>query len=279
MSAAIGVFDSGLGGLTCVKQLLRLAPRENIVFFGDTARIPYGTKSPETIVRFAVQDMTFLLSHDVKIIIAACGTVSSNLPPAVSDALPVPFVGIVQPTAAAAARATRNGRVGILGTSATVRSGALERAIKGICPAADVTSVSCPLFVPLVENGYTARGCEVTRAVAREYLAPLKRAGVDTVVLGCTHYPIIADLIGDIMGGGVTLVDSGLETARSALALLDESGLRGGEGAASYYISDDPEGFVHSAETFLGGKLSGGATTVNLEGLPPHHCFGSLTLK
>ncbi len=276
MDSAIGVFDSGLGGLTCVKQLRRLAPDENIVFFGDTARIPYGTKSPKTIVDFALQDMTFLLSRGVKLIIAACGTVSSNLPERYARALPVPFVGIVEPTAEAAAHTTKNGRIGILGTSATVKSGALEKAVRRFDKDARVTSVACPMFVPLVENGYTARDCGITRAVALDYLAPLKAAGVDTVVLGCTHYPIIADIIADIMGEGVTLVDSGLETAKRALGLLDSAGLRGGSGRISYNISDDPEGFLHSAEAFLGGKISGGVNAVSLDGTAPHSCFGSL---
>lgn len=273
MSGAIGVFDSGLGGLSCVRELVDIAPDEDIVFFGDTARLPYGTKASRTIVQFALQDMTFLLEQGVKMIIAACGTVSTNLPAEVAVQLPVPYLGVVDPTAAAAAAATKNGRIGILGTAATVKSGRLEQAILSQNPALAVTAKACPLFVPLVENGYVARDCTVTRLVAEEYLRPLKDAGVDTVVLGCTHYPLIADIIADLMGGGVTLIDSGRETALSAVHQLEQRGLRGGEGRRQYFVSDDPHGFSEVAGMFLGRLIEDDVHTVNLDGIKPHSCF------
>ena len=270
---AIGVFDSGLGGLTCVKELIAIAPKENIIFFGDTARLPYGAKTPETIVRFALQNMTFLLNHNVKMIIAACGTVSSNLPREMSERLPIPFLGIVEPTAAAAVKASRSGKIGIIGTAATIASGALERAVKKLSPDAQVISRACPMFVPLVENGYTSSNSEVTRIIAKEYLAPLRKAGVDTLVLGCTHYPIIADVIASVMGSGVALIDSGKETALEAVRMLDSFDKLGGEGTRSYTISDDKSGFAAGARLFLGEDFTGTVESLSLDGTKPHTCF------
>ncbi len=271
---AIGVFDSGLGGLTAVKQLHRLAPQENVVFFGDTARVPYGTRPAQTIVRYALEDLSFLLTFDIKLIIAACGTVSSTLPRRYTEALPVPFVDVIGPTARAAAAATANGKIGVLGTPATIRSGSFVRELESIDSRLAVTAQACPLFVPLVENGYTARDCEVTRLVAREYLEPLMQAGVDTIILGCTHYPIIKGVIADIVGEKVTLIDSGRETARYALELLNKSDSCGGEGKLDFYTSDQGDGFENSAELFLGYSLGAGARKADLQRIDLHPCFG-----
>ena len=179
----IGVFDSGLGGLTAVRQLRRVLPGEDIVYFGDTGRVPYGSRGREIIRQYARQDIRFLLSHDVKFIIAACGTVSSTYPPEEAARLPVPFTGVVGATARAAVDATRNGKVGIIGTAATVRSGSYAAVIKDMVPEVEIVARACPMFVPLVENGYVDDGNPVTKLIIAEYLQSVKDAGVDTLIL------------------------------------------------------------------------------------------------
>ncbi|MBQ9959232.1 MAG: glutamate racemase [Oscillospiraceae bacterium] len=255
----IGVFDSGLGGLTAVKELRRVLPGEDILFLGDTARVPYGTRNADTIRQYAREDMAFLLSRGVKYIVAACGTVSSNLSASETGALPVPYTGVILPTAQAAAAATKNGTVGIIGTPATVKSGAFVAALQQIDPAIKAVSQPCPLFVPLVESGYIARDCDVTRKVAEEYLAPIKQSGADTLILGCTHYPIIRDIIADIMGEGVVLIDSGEQTARAVAQQLPRLGLTADRDQAdspTFYVSDKPDNFSALAELFLGEPVS-----------------------
>ena len=212
---AIGVFDSGRGGLTTVKELRRLLPQENLIYFGDTGRVPYGTRSRETIRQYAMQDIAFLKRHDVKLIIIACGTVSSQLTPEMSEKIGVPHSGVVLPAAQAACAATATGRVGVIGTTATVRSGAYGRAIRSINPGVHVFGNACPLFVPLVENGFIQPDNEVTAKVAELYLQPIQQAEVDTLILGCTHYPILYETINRVLGYRVTLVDAGKEVARS----------------------------------------------------------------
>lgn len=251
---AIGVFDSGLGGLSVVRQLLALLPKEDIVYFGDTGRVPYGSRSPAAIERYARQDCRFLLGQDVKFIIAACGTVSSVAAP-VLEGLPVPAMGVVEPTAAAALRATKNGRVGILGTTATVRSGAFHRALTKDAPAIQVFSQACPLFVSLVESGWIQRDNTAAIEVARRYLRPLMDEGVDTVILGCTHFPLLSPILSDILGSGVTLIDSGAACAAACARSLSESGaLSQNEqsGSCRFFVSDRPHDFGVVAEMFLG---------------------------
>lgn len=265
--APIGVFDSGLGGLTAVKELRRLLPGEDIVYFGDTGRVPYGGRGPETIRQYAAQDASFLLSQQVKMVIAACGTVSS-VALDLENALPVPYTGVVKPTAAAAVAATRNGRVGIIGTSASIRSGSYRRELHRLDPKLQVFEQDCPLFVPLVENGFIRRDDTVTQEVARRYLTSLRDSRVDTLILGCTHYPIISDIIGDTMGGGVALIDSGRETALYASRLLKERGLlRNGTdpGSCSFYVSDSIEGFSQIAGLFLGRNMKGSVSRINIQ--------------
>ena len=189
----IGVFDSGLGGLTAVRQLRRVLPGEDIVYFGDTGRVPYGSRGRDIIVQYARQDIRFLLQQDVKFIIAACGTVSSTYPPEEAAKLPVPFTGVVGATARAAVDATRNKKVGIIGTAATVRSGSYAAVIRDMMPEVEIFARACPMFVPLVENGYFNDGNPVTKLIIAEYLQELKDAGVDTLILGCTHYPAEKD--------------------------------------------------------------------------------------
>ncbi len=272
---AIGVFDSGLGGLTAVRQLIRLAPDEDIVFFGDTARVPYGGRPAETITRYALEDISFLLARDVKLIVAACGTVSSTLPAALSRRIPVPYTGVIEPTARAAAAATRNRRIGVLGTRATVRSGSFVRELERLLPGVVTVAQACPMFVPLVENGYFARGCEPTHYFAREYLAPLIERQVDTVILGCTHYPLIQEILADLLGPEVTLIDSGYETAKAALATLDGANLRNPcGGRRQYFTSDSPDDFSTMAEYFLGYPVHDEVGRADLRAIRTAACFG-----
>lgn len=253
---AIGVFDSGLGGLTAVRHLQNLLPNENIVYFGDTGRVPYGTRSRDTIRRYTQEDCRLLLERDVKFIIAACGTVSS-VAPDLLEQLPVPAIGVVSPTAQAAAAATKNKKVGILGTAATISSASFEKALLAIDPSISITATPCPLFVPLVESGWIAENDEVAVPMVRRYLAAVKEAGVDTLILGCTHFPLLAPIIRAELGGEVTLIDSGRETANLCARLLREKDALADRenGSAEFFVSDQPEGFSRVAEIFLGKSV------------------------
>lgn len=255
----IGVFDSGLGGLTIVKELKKLLPHENIVYFGDTGRVPYGTRSKEIISGYAYQDINFLLSHDVKMIIAACGTVSAILPQQAIASLSLPFTGVLLPAVQAACASSRSGKIGVIGTSATIKSGAYGRAIRAIRSDAIVTGNPCPLFVPLVENGYVQPDNKVTRLVAEDYLSIFQKSNIDTLILGCTHFPIISEIIQDILGDSVTLINPGEETARYTAALLTKNHLlnepnQGGD--CHYYVSDAPDSFAEYGGLFLGEQIS-----------------------
>lgn len=266
----IGVFDSGLGGLTAVKQLLQLLPGEDIVYFGDTGRVPYGTRSRETIRKYAAQDMNFLLSQNVKLIIAACGTVSS-VALDLGEALPVPFTGVVKTASQAAARATRSGRIGVIGTPATIRSGAYEKEIHKIDPRLAVFSQACPLFVPLVEDGLIAPDEPITRLAAERYLTPLKEKKVDTLLLGCTHYPLLVPILSQVMGEEVALIDSGREGALWARRLLEQQGMlnAGGQpGRSRFYVSDRVEGFLAVANMFLGDHRCHEIEQIDIDTLP-----------
>ena len=268
-SRPIGVFDSGLGGLTAVRQLLLQLPHEDIVYFGDTGRVPYGSRSPQIIQRYARQDCAFLRKHGVKLIIAACGTVSSVALPVLEEQ-PLPAFGVVEPAAAAAVRATRNGKIGVLGTATTIQSGAFLRCIAALDPSLRVVPVACPLFIPLVENGWVDREDPVTRLTAARYLAPLKEAGVDTLILGCTHFPLLADILSDYMGEAVTLIDSGREAAAECARRLKQEHLLSPESRESrcrFFVSDRPEGFTQVAERFLGRTIGGELETIELEAL------------
>lgn len=266
--APIGVFDSGLGGLTAVRELRRILPGEDLVYFGDTGRVPYGTRGTDVIVRYAKQDVAFLLSQNVKFIMAACGTVSSTLPDAYTAALPVPYLGVVRAAAAAAVRATKTGRIGVLGTQATVRSGSYAAAVLSLLPAARITASACPLFVPLVENGYFGADNPVARLVAQDYLRDVRAAGVDTLILGCTHYPLLMPVIAALMGPDVTLIDPGRETALEARRLLGAAGLlrEGESGTARYYVSDTTESFARLSRQFLGEYAGGPVERISVDG-------------
>lgn len=264
----IGVFDSGLGGLTAVRELLSILPQENVVYFGDTGRVPYGTRSRETILKYAAQDMAFLLSKNVKLIIAACGTVSS-VAGELGEAQSVPYTGVVQPTALAASLATRNSKIGVIGTTATIHSGSYRRAIHERNPEIEVYEQDCPMFVPLVENDFFGPETAVPALVAERYLAPLKEAGVDTLILGCTHYPILRETIQKVMGPDVVLIDSGRETASYAMELLREQDAlcdRTQEGHCDFYVSDSTEGFSKTASLFLDRDIADNVNYIDIVG-------------
>ncbi len=252
-SRPIGVFDSGMGGLTAVKELINILPGEDIIYLGDTARVPYGTRSRETILRYAVQDFEFLKRKGVKFIIAACGTASSVM--IGEEMFPKEeCTGVILPAVEAACKATKNKKIGVIATGASIRSGSYERCISGIMPEAEVYSKACPMFVPLVENGYCGRDCEPAVAIAKEYLEPLRDEGIDTLILGCTHYPLLSGIIGDILGSGVKLISSGAEAGKFAKKLLAEKGLLNGRqsgGSIRLYCTDSPELFCENAERFI----------------------------
>lgn len=263
----IGVFDSGLGGLTAVRDLIRLLPHEDIVYFGDTARVPYGGRSPETILKFARQDMNFLTSFDLKAILVACGTVSTIALSTLQQEYDVPVVGVVQPTATQAARCTKNGNIGLIATRASIQSGAYDAVITRQRPDANVFGTACPLFVPLVENGRFRPGDPVIELVAREYLQGMIDAQVDTLVLGCTHYPLLSDVIGQIMGPDVTLISSGSAGAAAVKDLLraNHSLAETGHGDTSYFVSDSVDSFERTASLFLGSDLRGMVQQIDIE--------------
>ena len=253
---SIGIFDSGVGGLTVLREIMRVLPQEDTLYFGDTARVPYGSKSPETVTRYAGEIASFLIKRDIKLLVVACNTASAVALPTLKRSLPIPVVGVIEPGARRAAMVTRSGRIGVIGTAGTIRSSAYTRAIKRLNPDAEVLTRACPLFVPLAEEGWTDN--QVARLTAETYLQELKEAGVDTLVLGCTHYPLLKTMIADVMGPDVTLVDSAEETALTVAAILaDKNLLRppSERGNHSYYVSDIPAGFVRVGNRFLGGKL------------------------
>ena len=263
----IGIFDSGLGGLTVLRELAKRLPHEKVVYFGDTGRVPYGGKGKDTIVKYAQQVVRFLKGFDVKAIVIACGTVSSVAFEEVRALSQAPVIGVVRPAAAAAVRETRNGHVGVLGTSATVHSGSYEKAIHELAPGIEVASRPCPLFVPLVENGHFAREDKMAQLAAHEYLDDFA-GGKDTVILGCTHYPILSGVIGDVLGEGVTLVDAGAETARETVRVLTEQNLlaeSSQEGKCSFFVSDYSEDFTRLAGILLNHSLTGYVEKTDIE--------------
>jgi len=254
----IGVFDSGLGGLSTVRAMKTLLPNEDIVYFGDTGRVPYGTRSNETIETYAAQDIKFLRSFSCKMIVVACGTVSTVAAKLIDD-IDEPATGITKPSAKAAVQATKNGTIGVMGTSATINSGAFDEEIHRMLPAANIISASCPLLVSLVENNWIDIDDEVTNAAVKRYLAPLLEAGADTIILGCTHFPHLAPIIQKIAGDGVTLIDTGLEEARYVKEVLENKGMQNDpahEGWQHFYVSDKTQNFSLTARTLLGEDIS-----------------------
>jgi len=253
----IGVFDSGLGGLTAVREIFRQLPGESVIYFGDTARLPYGNKSKETVTRFSLEITSFLVRQNVKCVVVACNTASSHALEALRARFDLPVIGVIEPAARAAVAVSPHGRIGVIGTLATVGSHAYGDAIEKIAPGASVIQRACPLFVPLVEEGWLDHS--VTRMVADEYLAELREANLESLILGCTHYPLLAPLLADQMGPVVTLVDSGAEAARATAAILAERGqLADGRPARhQFFLSDEPRrrSFARVAESFLSRPL------------------------
>ena len=270
--AAIGVFDSGLGGLTVVRELVRALPDEPLVYFGDTARVPYGSKTKETIIHYTDQILAFLKTKEVKAIVVACNTVSAYGHDALEELksrTPVPIVEVVKPGARAAVSASLNGKIGVTGTAATVRSGIYESFIKSINPDIRVFQKACPLFVPLAEEGWWDD--PVTKDVAERYLRELREQDVDTLIMGCTHYPLIRKTIGEVMGEKVTLINPAYETAQEARRMLESSGLLKSPGEEPehfpkyrFYVSDGPERFSSFAQAVL-GKGPFTAEKINIE--------------
>jgi len=273
----IGIFDSGIGGLTVVREVRRQLPHESLLYLGDTARVPYGTKTSHTVTRYADQVARKLLDQDVKLLVVACNTASAHAldalresyseaegPPALGiiqgrpalaprgQRAPIPIVGVIEPGAEAAAATTRTGRIGVIGTEGTIRNGAYERAIARLLPDAEVYAAACPLFVSLAEEGWI-RG-RVTRLVAERYLAPLREANVDTLILGCTHYPLLRDVIQDVMGPDVALVDSAPATAERVAEVLESHGIAapdGHDGVLRVQATDNPERVAAVGSSFF----------------------------
>jgi len=254
-SSPIAIFDSGVGGLTVMGAIARALPNEDIVYFGDTARVPYGIKSAPTIIRFSEQNIRFLCREDPKLVVVACNTASAAALPHLRRVFPLPIIGVVEPGARAAVAATRNRRVAVIGTEATIRSRAYLRAIKRLDPNVAVVDRACPLFVPLVEEGRKADD-PVVELVAKDYLRPIREFGADTLVLGCTHYPLLKGAFRVVLGEGVRIVDSAEETAKATAEKLAELGLRR-RGAATpayrYFVTDNPLRFASVGSRIMGG--------------------------
>ncbi len=262
----IGVFDSGLGGLTAVKELMRQLPDESIVYFGDTGRVPYGTRSNETIVKYVKQDIRFLLNFDIKIIIIACGTASAVALQQVQSQFSIPIIGVVQPSVQRAVKATQNKKIAIIGTPGTINSNAYAKKIAEIDPEIKTFSTPCPMFVPLVENGYIDD--QVATLVAEEYLKPLREEGVDTLIMGCTHYPLLRKTIAETMGEGVRLIDPGAETAKHVKQILQHTHQLSDnrqQAHYQYYVSDSVEGFSRLGSMFLEKEINDSVEKIDIE--------------
>lgn len=265
--APIGVFDSGIGGLTVVKHLLSVLPNENIVYFGDTARVPYGSKSNATVIEYSIQDTNFLLHKNVKLVVVACNTASSIALPELQKKFHVPIIGVIHPGAQMAVNETKSNKVGVIGTRATIGNKAYSKAIKEINKNIQVFEKACPLFVPLAEEGWVKH--KATYEIAEEYLKELREKEIDTLVLGCTHYPILAEVIQEVIGANVKLIDSGIATAevvKTEIHKIDLVSNRSEGGELELFVSDIPTKFREVAELFLGRKVNG-VMKVDLEEL------------
>lgn len=264
-NASIGAFDSGLGGLTVVSQIHKYLPGESIVYFGDTGRVPYGSRSNETIIRYAKQDISFLKSHNVKIIVAACGTVSSVAYSA-ADGLDIPFVEVVTPAAETAAKITKNGKIGVIGTAATIGSHSFKHRIQRVDSKLAVFEHECALFVPFVESGFISPDDELVVGMVRRYLDPLIKENVDTLILGCTHYPILAPIIQRIMGDSVMLINTGEAAALKIKQILTENDmLADKKNDSHFFVSDTTQTFIETSEILLGKTLDFDVKKVDIE--------------
>jgi len=264
--SAIGIFDSGIGGITVMKQIINLLPDERLIYFADSARFPYGTKSAATVTRFAADIVRYLLQRDIKLIVVACNSASALALDAIKRQFPVPMVGVIEPGARAAVQASKNRRIGVIGTNATIQSQAYYEAIKRIDPQIQVHQQPCPIFVAMVEEGWVDK--QVTRLVVEEYLAPLKRKDIDVLLLGCTHYPMLTKVIAEYMGQSVTLVDSATSCAAEIERMLVDreaknSQLSGGD--YQFFVTDMPGRFKQLGEQFLGRAIENVEVVEKLE--------------
>jgi glutamate racemase len=252
----IGVFDSGIGGLTVLKEIIKEMPDEGTIYLGDTARVPYGIRSPETVTRYSLENTRFLFSKDIKLLVVACNTASSISLNSIKKSISAPVVGVIEPGAKAAARVTRNKRIGVIGTEATIRSGSYARSIKAIDRDMEVCHLPCPLFVPIVEEGWIEG--EIATMIAERYLKGIKDKCIDTLVLGCTHYPLLKGVISSVMGEDVTLIDSAVEVAKEIKKILktvDSKSKHQENPLREFYVTDSPERFVKVGELFLENKI------------------------
>jgi glutamate racemase len=253
----IGVFDSGIGGLTVLKEIIKLLPWEDTIYLGDTARVPYGDKSSETVIRYAIETTDFLLGKNIKLLVVACNTASAVSLPVLKARYRLPILGVIEPGARRAVKKSRAGRVGVIGTERTVKSLAYVRAIHGIEPQIRVFTQSCPLLVPLAEEGWS--GNDIALLAARRYLKGFRGGKIDVLVLGCTHYPLLKKVIRKALGPGIPLIDSAMETAREVRAILGQRGMlqkKARSGKRLFYVTDYPERFRLVGRRFLGKKLS-----------------------
>ena len=251
----IGIFDSGIGGLTVLKEVSSRLPFENIIYLGDTARVPYGIRSPETVIRYSFECTGFLLKQNIKLLVVACNTVSAISLREIRERVSVPVIGVIDPGARAAVGATKNKKIGIIGTETTIKSSAYSKAINAMADDIEVYGFACPLFVPLVEEGWTDG--VIARMVAERYLQDVRDKGADTLVLGCTHYPLLKDVIQEVMGS-VRLVDSAVETAVAVEQLLVRKGMQAQKETAEarrFFVTDSPEKFISVGERFLKTKI------------------------
>jgi glutamate racemase len=253
--SAIGVFDSGIGGLTVLQKIIERLPKENTVYLGDTARAPYGTKSVETVLRYSFENTEFLVQKGVKAVVVACNTSTAIALPQLRDSLSIPAIGVIEAGVRRAIKSTKNNKVGVIGTETTVQSGAYTRALKQVDAGVEVYSRACPLFVPLVEEGWTDN--DVVQMTVKAYLGSLKQSGIDTLILGCTHYPLIKKVIRNFMGSKVRLVDSAEETAKEVESELKKTVLTRTKGNAihSFFVTDAPDRFIKVGRRFLGEKV------------------------
>jgi glutamate racemase len=258
----IAVFDSGIGGLTVFKEVARLLPREHLLYLGDTARLPYGSKSPEAVTSFATEIGDFFAERGVKLMVVACNTMSAVALEALRARYDVPVIGVIAPGARAAVQASARGRIGVIGTEATIASGAYEREIRALAPRTEIFARACPLFVPLAEEGWLDN--DVARRTVALYLASLKKSGIDAMILGCTHYPLLRPSIADFVGPAVRIVDSATETAAEVRRLLREQGLlrTRGRGAASFFVTDAVQRFLQVGERFYGASVASAVRVV-----------------
>ncbi|GBD38680.1 Glutamate racemase [bacterium HR37] len=257
-NSPIGVFDSGVGGLTVVREILRVLPDENLIYLGDTARVPYGTKSSRTVINYSQSNARFLISKGVKLLVVACNTASAVALPSLRWDFEVPVIGVIEPGVRKAVKTTKRKKIGVIGTQSTIKSNAYKKAIENIAPEIEVYSKACPLFVPLAEEGWLEG--EVVELIAGKYLESFKECGIDVLILGCTHYPLLKPVIKKVMGPEIELIDSATETALEIRRVLLENGLARTEANSpvlrEFYLTDVSESFIRIAERFLGSRIT-----------------------